>query len=151
MRISAKADYAVRALMELARSEGDPLTAERISAAQDIPRGFLLAILAEMRRANLVRSQRGQSGGWLLAGPPEAVSVADIIRAVEGPLATVHGRRPEAVTYDDRTVQLQQVWVAVRASLRDVLEHVTVAHLASGRLPRQVTARTGRDDAWQSH
>ena len=151
MRISAKTDYAVRALIELARAGGDPLTAERISAAQEIPRGFLLAILAEMRRANLVRSQRGQSGGWVLARPPESVSVADIIRAVEGPLATVHGRRPEAVTYDDQTAQLQQVWVAVRASLRDVLEYVTVAHLASGRLPRQVTARTRHHDAWQPH
>jgi Rrf2 family protein len=151
MRISAKSDYAVRALIELARSKGDPLTAERISAAQDIPRGFLLAILAEMRRAGLVRSRRGQSGGWLLACPPEAVSVADIIRAVEGPLATVHGRRPEDVSYDEQNVQLQQVWVAVRASLRDVLEHVTVAHLANGRLPRQVTARTGDLDAWQPH
>ena len=151
MRISAKTDYAVRALIELARSKGDPLTAERISAAQDIPRGFLLAILAEMRRANLVRSQRGQSGGWLLACPPEAISVADIIRAVEGPLATVHGHRPEDITYEEQTAQLQQVWVAVRASLRDVLEHVTVAHLANGRLPRQVTARTGNRDAWQPH
>ena len=151
VRISAKVDYAVRAVVELARCTNGPMTAERIAASQDIPRGFLLAILAELRRADLVRSQRGQSGGWLLGRDPRAISVADVIRAVEGPLATVHGRRPEAVTYDDSTAGLQQVWVAVRASLRDVLEHVSVAELASGRLPRQVTARTGHDDAWQPH
>ena len=151
VRVSAKTDYAVRALIELALSGDAPITAERIAASQDIPRGFLLSILAELRRAHLVRSQRGQLGGWLLDRPADAISVADVIRAVEGPLATVHGHRPEAVTYDERAAGLQQVWVAVRASLRDVLEHVTVAQLASGRLPRQVTARTGHADAWQPH
>lgn len=151
MRISAKADYAVRAVVEIARCPDGPVTAEQIAASQGIPRGFLLAILAELRRTGLVRSQRGQSGGWLLGREAQNISVADVIRAVEGPLATVHGQRPEAVTYDNSTAGLQQVWVAVRASLRDVLEHVTMAELASGRLPRQVTARIGHDDAWQPH
>ena len=151
MRISAKADYAVRALVELARSDGEPLTAERIASAQDIPRGFLLAILAELRRGDLVRSQRGQAGGWVLGRDAARISVADVIRAVEGPLASVHGERPEAVRYAEATAGLQRVWIAVRASLREVLENVTVAHLATGRLPRQVAARSRAGDAWQPH
>jgi Rrf2 family protein len=151
MRISAKADYAVRALLEVARAGAGPLTAERIALAQDIPRGFLLAILAEMRRAGLVQSQRGQAGGWLLAREATDISLADVIRVVEGPLASVHGERPEAVAYDQSTAALQEVWVAVRASVREVLEHVTIADLASGRLPGHITARSKPADAWAPH
>jgi Rrf2 family protein len=151
MRISAKADYAVRALLEMAKDNQGPVTAERLADAQGIPRGFLLAILAEMRRGGLVHSQRGQAGGWLLARDPAAISVADVIRVVEGPLASVHGQRPEEVDYDDGAGGLQQVWVAVRASLREVLENVTVADLAAGRLPREVTRRSAVGDAWLPH
>ena len=151
MRISAKADYAVRALLEMAKGGQGPVTAERLALAQDIPRGFLLAILAEMRHAGLVHSQRGQAGGWVLARDARSISVADVIRVVEGPLASVHGQRPEEVAYDASAAGLQQVWIAVRASLRDVLENTTIAHLASGRLPRQVTARSRDSEAWAPH
>jgi Rrf2 family protein len=151
MRISAKADYGVRALVAISQCGEGPVTAERIAREHGIPKGFLLAILGDLRRAGLLRAQRGQSGGWLLGRPAASISVADVIRAVEGPLATVQGLRPESVIYDDGSDALQQVWVAVRASLRDVLENVTVAQLADGRLPEQVTARTGSDDAWRPH
>lgn len=152
MRVSTKSDYALRAMIELARSADDgPVSAEDIGAAQDIPRGFLLAILADMRRAGLVRSQRGQSGGWRLAREPGAVSVADVIRAVDGPLVSVYGLRPEAVTYHDSARVLQHVWIAARTSLRDVFEQVTIDALARGSLPTAVTDRTGSEDAWQPH
>jgi Rrf2 family protein len=151
MRISAKADYGVRALVAISQSGEGPVTAERIASEHGIPKGFLLAILGDLRRAGLLRAQRGQSGGWLLGRPAASISVADVIRAVEGPLATVQGLRPESVVYDDGSDALQQVWVAVRASLRDVLENVTVAQLADGQLPEQVTALTGNDDAWRPH
>lgn len=152
MRVSAKSDYALRALVEMARSDdGAPISAEELGRRQDIPHGFLQAILADLRRADVVRSQRGHSGGWLLVRRPGEVSVADVIRAVDGPLVSVYGVRPEAVEYNDAAQVLQHVWIAARHSLRDVLEQTTIAHLAAGTLPEEVTSRSADEDAWQPH
>jgi Rrf2 family protein len=152
MRVSAKSDYALRALIELAaREDGVAVSAEELGRLQDIPHGFLQAILADLRRAGVVISQRGQSGGWRMARDAATVSVADVIRAVDGPLVSVYGLRPEAVSYTGSAQVLQHVWIAARSSLRDVFEQVTIAALASGTLPPAVTARTGSEDAWQPH
>ena len=152
MRVSAKTDYALRALIELAtRPGGDPVSAEEIGRLQDIPHGFLQAILADLRRAGVVLSQRGQSGGWRLGRDAADVTVADVIRAVDGPLVSVHGERPEAVSYNESAASLQHVWIAARSSLREVCEAVTIQSLADGRLPESVEARTHDEDAWQPH
>ena len=152
MRVSAKSDYALRALIELAsRKDGGPVSAEELGRAQEIPHGFLQAILADLRRAGVVMSQRGQSGGWRMAREPETVSVADVIRAVDGPLVSVYGLRPEAVTYNESADVLQHVWIAARSSLRDVFEQVTIRGLADRDLPAPVEARTRDEDAWQPH
>src|ERR1044071_2333688 len=130
MRVSAKADYALRALIELAgRADGAPVSAEELGKRQEIPHGFLQAILADLRRAGVVMSVRGQSGGWRLARRSADVTVADITRAVEGPLVSVYGLRPEAVSYNDSATVLQLVWIAARANLRDVFERVTIEAL----------------------
>ncbi len=152
MRVSAKSDYALRALIEIAgRTESGPVSAEEIGRLQDIPHGFLQAILADLRRAGVVVSQRGQSGGWRLGRPADEVSVADVIRAVDGPLVSVYGLRPEAVTYNESAMVLQHVWIAARTSLRQVFESVTIQHLANGKLPKNVEALTHDEDAWMSH
>ena len=152
MRVSAKSDYALRALIELAvRADSGPVSAEELGRAQEIPHNFLQAILADLRRAGIVISQRGQAGGWRMARPAEDVSVADVIRAVDGPLVSVYGLRPEAVDYNESAKVLQHVWIAARSSLRDVFEKVSIKALAEGRLPRSVTARTADEDAWQPH
>src|SRR5580704_332511 len=129
MRISAKADYAVRAAVELAASADDekPVKAERIASAQDIPLNFLENILGELRHAGVVRSHRGAEGGFRLAKPAGEITIADIIRAVEGPLASVRGGPPEETSYPGASEALPRVWIAVRANLRKVVEHVTVA------------------------
>jgi Rrf2 family protein len=152
MRVSAKSDYALRALIEIAtRDDGAPVSAEELGRLQDIPHGFLQAILADLRRAGIVMSVRGQSGGWRMARIADEVSVADIIRAVDGPLVSVYGLRPEAVAYNDSANVLQLVWIAARANLREVFEEVTVAMLASGKLPTEVMKLTKSEDAWRSH
>ncbi len=152
MRVSAKSDYALRALIELARrDDGTPVSAEDLGREQEIPHGFLQAILADLRRADIVRSQRGQSGGWRLARGADTVTVADVIRAVDGPLVSVYGLRPEAVQYNEAADVLQHVWIAARSSLRDVFEQVTIRALADHELPPAVLSRTTDDDAWQSH
>jgi Rrf2 family protein len=155
MRVSAKADYALRALIEMAaRVEGPearPVSAEELGRLQDIPHNFLQAILADLRKAGIVHAQRGQSGGWRLAKDADGVSVADVIRAVDGPLVSVYGLRPEAVSYNERADALQRVWIAARHSLREVFEQVSVADLAAGRLPAAVDRLTADDDAWQPH
>jgi Rrf2 family protein len=152
MRVSAKSDYALRALIEMAsRVDAAAVSAEELGKRQDIPHGFLQAILADLRRAGIVISQRGQSGGWRMGRPPAEVSVADVIRAVDGPLVSVYGLRPEAVTYNDTADVLQHVWIAARRSLRDVFEHVSIQQLAERRLPKAVTSRTADEDAWQPH
>ena len=144
MRISAKADYAVRAAAELAAAGDDLLKGEAIATAQGIPQNFLENILSDLRHAGLVKSQRGADGGYRLAKPAAEVSVADVIRAVEGPLAAVRGEAPEDVSYVGAAAPLQEVWIAVRASLRSVVEHVSLADLAAGGVPAEV-AELARD------
>jgi len=152
MRVSAKSDYALRALIELAgQSDGSPVSAEEIGRLQDIPHGFLQAILADLRRAGVVMSQRGQSGGWRMARDPDTVTVADVIRAVDGPLVSVYGLRPEAVEYNESAEVLQLVWIAARSSLREVFEQVTIRSLADRKLPKHVLGRTKDEDAWLPH
>jgi Rrf2 family protein len=152
MRVSAKSDYALRALIEMAgRTDGAPVSAEELGRLQGIPHGFLQAILADLRRAGVVVSQRGQSGGWRLNRDPDEISVADVIRAVDGPLVSVYGLRPEAVSYNESAAVLQHVWIAARRSLRDGFEEVTLRHMADGKLPQAVTSRTADEDAWQPH
>jgi Rrf2 family protein len=152
VRVSAKADYAVRAAIELAAAEpGTPVKGDQLSRAQRIPVKFLENILAELKHAGLVSSQRGADGGYWLAKPPGDIVVADIIRAVEGPLANVRGTRPEALTYEGAAVPLQRVWIGVRASLRSVLERVTLADLTAGSLPDEVEALAREPDAWEPH
>ncbi len=152
MRVSAKSDYALRALIEIAtNTEGAAVSAEELGKRQDIPRGFLQAILADLRRADIVMSQRGQAGGWRMARDPDSVTVADVIRAVDGPLVSVYGMRPEAVTYNESAKVLQHVWIAARSSLRDVFERVTIKALADKSLPDQVVALTEDEEAWRPH
>ena len=149
MRVSAKTDYALRATLELARGEdGAPLKAERIAVAQAIPLRFLENILGELRHAGLVESRRGQEGGYWLARSAEDVTVADVMRAVEGPLASVRGEPPERVVYEGAAESLQHVWIAVRGALRSVVEQVTLADLAAGRLPAAVAELAEDPDSW---
>jgi Rrf2 family protein len=149
VRISAKTDYAVRAAAELAAAEPDrPVKAERVADAQGIPLPFLENILGELRHAGLVQSRRGPEGGFLLARPAAEIAVADVIRAIDGPLAGVAGERPEDLSYSGAAEGLRETWVAVRASVRSVLEHVTLADLAKGDLPAAVRTLTRDRDAW---
>jgi Rrf2 family protein len=151
MRVSAKVDYAVRAAVELAAAESPPLKGELISQAQDIPLKFLENILGELKHAGIVRSQRGTDGGYWLARAPEDVSIAEIIRAVEGPLASVRGESPETLKYAGTAEPLGKLWVAVRANLRAVLEEVTLADIARGDLPPVVDELTSDPGAWLTH
>jgi Rrf2 family protein len=148
VRITAKVDYAVRAAIELAAAPPGPVKGDALAARQAIPVKFLENILADLRRAGLVASQRGADGGYRLAVPAERITVADIIRAVEGPLADVHGTPPEEVDYPGPAAGLQGVWIATRAALRAVLEEVTVAAVAGGRLPPPLVALGAEPDAW---
>jgi Rrf2 family protein len=151
MRISAKADYAVRAMVELAATvEEKPIKAERIATAQDIPLNFLENILGELRHAGLVRSHRGAEGGFRLARDPHEISVADVIRAVDGPLASVRGAPPEESEYRGASETLPRVWIAVRASLRRVVEHVTVADIALGKIPKAIDKLADDPDVWKT-
>jgi Rrf2 family protein len=151
MRVSAKVDYAVRAGAELAAAGDGPVKGERIAQAQEIPLKFLENILLDLKHAGLVQSQRGVEGGYWLARPPEEITLADVIRAVEGPIANVRGLRPEQVEYGGAAEPLRDAWIAVRANLRAVLETVTLADLAAGRLPDEVAAIAADPDAWQPH
>jgi len=152
MRVSAKVDYAVRAGVELAAAvDGSPVKGERIAQSQQIPFKFLENILLELKHAGLVQSQRGAEGGYWLARDPVEISLADVIRAVEGPIANVRGLRPEEVEYGGAAEPLREVWIAVRANLRAVLETVTLADLAAGRLPEEVARITADPEAWLPH
>ncbi len=153
MRITAKADYAVRAAAELAAAQDDGalVKGEQLAKSQSIPQNFLENILTELRRAGIVRTRRGADGGYQLARPAAEITVADVLRAVEGPLAAVQGNRPESLTYEGAASHLPDVWIALRASLRSVLEHVTLADLASGKLPAVVKERTKIKDSWRAH
>ena len=149
MRISAKTDYAVRAVVELAASPANkPMRAEQVARNQGIPLNFLENILGELRHAGILRSQRGPDGGFRLARSADDVSIADVMRAVEGPLATVRGGPPEESSYSGAAEALPRVWIAVRKSLRSVVEGVTVADVASGRLPRAIAKMSEDPEAW---
>jgi Rrf2 family protein len=148
VRISARADYAVRAAIVLAAAGDRPTKGDAIARAQDIPLKFLENILGDLRNAGLVRSQRGAEGGYWLHRPAEEIAVADVIRAVDGPLASVRGGRPEETEYEGAAAPLQEVWIAVRASLRGVLERVTLADLAAGELPDDVRRLARDPEAW---
>lgn len=152
MRVSAKADYALRACVELAAAEGTgPVKGDRIAQAQGVPLKFLENILGDLRQAGLVRSQRGTEGGYWLARPAAEITLAAVIRAVEGPLAAVRGVRPDSVEYHGSSEPLRDVWIAVRASLRSVLEEVTLADVAAGKLPGVVRRLIADPDAWAPH
>jgi Rrf2 family protein len=149
VRISAKADYAVRAALELAAApNGEPVKGDRIAAAQGIPLQFLEHILLELKHASLIEARRGARGGYWLARDPREVTVADVIRAVEGPLANIHEHAPEELHYAGAAERVRDVWVAVRAALRSVLENVTLAELSRGELPWRIDAILGDPEAW---
>jgi Rrf2 family protein len=151
MHVTAKADYAIRALVELAdSSQVSPRKVDELARAQDIPVSFLENILTQLRSSGIVRSQRGPEGGYWLAQPSDEVNLAQVIRAVEGPLVGVRGQRPEEVEYPGSAESLREVWLALRVNLRKVLEHVTVADVASGKLPKEIVALTRQEDAWQT-
>jgi Rrf2 family protein len=153
MRVSAKTDYALRAAVELAAAQdgGTPVKGERLATSQSIPLRFLENILLQLRHAGLVESRRGAEGGYRLARPAAEISLADVIRAIDGPLAGVSGHRPETLEFTGTSEPLRDVWIAVRAALRGVLESVTLADVASGELPENVRALAAEPDAWLPH
>jgi Rrf2 family protein len=148
VRITAKADYAVRAAVELAAAAPEVVKGEHVAQAQDIPLNFLENILGDLKHAGLVVSRRGPEGGYRLAGSPGAITIADVMRAVEGPLASVRGERPESLGYTGSAESLQRVWIALRANLRGVLEEVTLEHVVNGELPRSVADLARQREAW---
>ncbi len=148
MHITAKTDYAVRAAIQLASSSEFPVTSDSIAKAQQIPAKFLESILSELRQAGLVKSRRGAHGGYWLSRPASEISVADVIRAVEGPMALVRGERPEQVEYHGSAEPLRDVWIAVRSALRGVLSNVSLADLATGKVPRHIKKLTQDPEAW---
>ena len=148
MHVSARADYAIRALVELAAAEAGPLTRGQLAASQHIPLTFLSNILQQLRTAGLVNTNRGSDGGYWLARPAERITLADVIRAVDGPLANVRGEAPESVTYAGAAEPMREVWIAVRASLRAILEHVTLADVAAGKLPGSIDKLAEDPEAW---
>jgi Rrf2 family protein len=151
MHVTAKADYAVRAVVELAAgSQDSPRKVDQVAQAQGIPVSFLENILTQLRSSGIVRSQRGPEGGYWLAQPAAELNLAQVIRAVEGPLVGVRGQRPEEIEYRGSAESLQQVWIALRANLRKVLEHVTVADVAAGKLPKEIVALTKQEEAWET-
>jgi Rrf2 family protein len=152
MRVSAKADYAVRAMIALAAADAqEPVKGEEIADAQGIPLRFLENILAELRHQGLVQSRRGAEGGYWLTRAPSEITIAEVIRAVEGPLASVRGERPEEMSYEGDAAPLQRVWVALRSNIRSVLERVTLADVVADELPPQVIELTERSDVWEPH
>jgi Rrf2 family protein len=147
MQIPAKAEYAIRALLTLAASDSS-ISAEHLAQEQELPAKFLGAILSDLRRGGLVSSQRGPEGGFKLARNPDTIMIADILRIVGGPLAGVRGMRPETLHYGGEATHLIDVWIAVRAALREVLEHVTLGQVLRGDLPESVTRFSSDPDAW---
>jgi Rrf2 family protein len=147
MHIPAKVDYAMRALLELAQ-HSEPATAETLAQAQSLPTKFLASILNDLRRAGIVASRRGLDGGYRLSRPATQITVADVMRAIDGPLAEVHGLRPEMATYQGAAQHLQEVWIATRASLRAVLDVTTLDHIIRGQLPKAVARLVSEPDAW---
>jgi Rrf2 family protein len=152
VRVSAKTDYAIRAALELAAAPDDkPVKGERIATAQAIPLRFLENILMQLRHAGLVDSRRGADGGYRLARPAAEVTLADVIRAIDGPLAGVSGARPETLGFEGVAEPMRDVWIAVRAALRGVLEQVTLADVVAGALPAHVRELVADEDAWIPH
>jgi Rrf2 family protein len=151
VHISAKVDYAVRALVALAAANSEPVTGAELARRQNLPAKYLEGLLAELRRAQLLVSQRGPVGGYHLARPAEEIPIADVIRAIDGPLAEVRGLRPEMTSYEGEARELQDVWIAVRAALRDVLERTTLADVAFDRLPAHVKHLAADPEAWRPH
>jgi Rrf2 family protein len=141
----------MRAVVELAAATDPPVKRDEIVRAQRIPVKFLESILAELKHAGIVSSQRGAEGGYWLARPADEITVADVMRAVEGPLASIRESRPEDLRYEGAAESLRDVWIALRANMRDVLESVTLADIAKGSLPRPVEKITERPEAWVSH
>jgi Rrf2 family protein len=149
VHVTAKADYAVRAIIEIAAVGADgPLKAEQIAERQGIPLGFLRGILTDLRRSELIVSHRGGSGGFRLARPAREITIAQVVRSVEGPLAQVRGYRPDELEYPGPAEPLRDVWIAVRANLRAVLDHTTIADVASGVLPKRVARLAADPSAW---
>jgi Rrf2 family protein len=148
VRVSAKTDYAVRALLELAVAGDGPVKGERLAEAQAIPLKFLENILTDLRHAGIIRAQRGAEGGYWLARDPGTVTVGEVIRAVDGPLASVRGEAPEDVAYNGAAEHLRTVWVALRASMRSVVDEITLEDVVSDRLPARVRRLTEAPDAW---
>jgi Rrf2 family protein len=148
MQISAKSDYAVRAMLELAMHGPGLVKADLLITHQSLPRKFVESILSELRRADLVRSHRGADGGYTLARPPSKITLGSIIRAVDGPLAEIRGLRPDEMAYQGAAQHLPEVWVAVRASLRRVLDETTLAHALTGNLPAHVRRMVDAPEAW---
>ena len=152
MRVSAKTDYALRAMVELAAADGDaPVKGERLATSQAIPLRFLENILLTLRHAGIVESRRGADGGYRLAKPADEITLADVIRAIDGPLAGVSGQRPETLSFTGSSEPLRDVWIAVRAALRGVLESTTLADVAAGELPENVRTLVADSDAWLPH
>ena len=149
MHLTAKADFAVRALVELAGNAEQPAKAEAVAAAQSIPGKVLEVVLGELRRGGLVQSRRGPDGGYWLARPAATISIADVVRTIDGPLASVRGERPEDVTYAGSAAPLRDVWVAVRVNMRAVLERVSIEDVATNRLPEFVEQLTTDPEAWR--
>ena len=147
VQISAKAEYAIRACLVLAGADR-PMSAEAVAMHADLPSKFLEAILTELRVAGLLVSQRGQGGGTRLARPPGTITLADVMRAVDGPLAQVHGLPPDQVSYTGAAAPLQTIWVATRAAIRSVLETTTLEHVVNATLPPEVVALAGAPGAW---
>jgi Rrf2 family protein len=148
MQVSARGDYAVRAALGLAAAYPATVSAQTLADDQSMPRKFLEAILADLRRADLVRGLRGVDGGYVLTRPPADISIGQVLRAVDGPLAAVRGERPESVNYGGPAAPLQRVWIAVRTNLRDVVEHVTLEDLAKGTLPDRIDQLASDPDSW---
>ena len=148
MRVSAKTDYGVRALLELAVADDGPVKGERLAQSQGIPLKFLENILTDLRHAGIVRAQRGAEGGYWLARPAAEVTLGAVIRAVDGPLASVRGEAPEEVEYAGAAENLQVVWIALRASMRSVLDEITLADVVAGRLPARLRRLIEAPDAW---
>ncbi len=148
MQISAKTDYAIRALLSLAAREPELVKIDTVVTEQGLPRKFVEAILGELRRAGLVRSQRGADGGYALAQPAGEITLGSVIRAVDGPLAEVRGLRPHETAYAGVAEHLPDVWVAVRSSLRSVLDETSLAQVLSGELPPHVQRLNDAPDAW---
>ncbi|MFJ9242739.1 RrF2 family transcriptional regulator [Streptomyces sp. NPDC101776] len=156
MRISARADYAVRAVLELAVRGADapaadgPVKAETIATAQDIPHKFLEGILGDLRRAGIVDSRRGGGGGYRLARAATEITVADVIRAVDGPIVSVRGERPTGLAYTGSAEPLLPLWIALRANVRKILEGVTLADIAADELPDPVRRLAAEPAAWEN-